>query len=364
MIEEVLRVKCQVLSRASRAGSHPRPLTSNFTLQTFGGTPAAEGLSCQTKPIHPAVPGSVVQTNPISAAMPIRGSVFPGGQIVRNKAKLARAGVSGRRGIEQTNRAKQTQFADCGFTKACRLPPGLARPVVQTNPIGRSEMRETNPILGRARRDKAWRITAAEANRATSPRCPASGNKPNCPKRGIEAVSARATGRASALRERSYGRSNMGQALTKQSQFRRTGTAGPSPRPEALTMPPVTGGTRAKQSQFRAGWPSVRNKANFALGVRKWGAVRQAWVPAGGPSCETNPIWLVGGDPGRQNMQNEANSGRRRVVRGRRDGARVLYKQTQFPRPRPGRGLGNGDGPRPCRVFAGADVLAPGLPLS
>jgi len=34
MIEEVLSFRCQVLSRAGRAGSLPRPLTSNFTLYT------------------------------------------------------------------------------------------------------------------------------------------------------------------------------------------------------------------------------------------------------------------------------------------------------------------------------------------
>jgi len=50
MIEEVLSVKCQVLSRASPPGSLPRPLTSSLTLPTCGGTPAAEGLSYQTNP--------------------------------------------------------------------------------------------------------------------------------------------------------------------------------------------------------------------------------------------------------------------------------------------------------------------------
>jgi hypothetical protein len=88
-------VKCQVLSRAGRAGSLPRPLTSNFRRNagcrrpivpnkanlTGWGTARRAGIShqstillfhhpirCrswQTKPIHPAVRASGVQTNPI-----------------------------------------------------------------------------------------------------------------------------------------------------------------------------------------------------------------------------------------------------------------------------------------------------------
>jgi hypothetical protein len=63
MIEKVLSVKCQVLSRASRAGSLCGSPASNFTLYTSN---SAEGRSCKTNPIArsgaprrcPATPGA------------------------------------------------------------------------------------------------------------------------------------------------------------------------------------------------------------------------------------------------------------------------------------------------------------------
>jgi hypothetical protein len=43
--------KCKASSQASPAASARSPLTSNLTLQTSGGTPAAQRQSCETKPI-------------------------------------------------------------------------------------------------------------------------------------------------------------------------------------------------------------------------------------------------------------------------------------------------------------------------
>jgi hypothetical protein len=122
---EVPSVKCQVLSRAGRASSPGSLPTSNFTLHT---SDSAEGRSCQTNPI----PGYA-------------GGTRPGGM------------GSG------TNRAKQSQFYDCGFriadwrsSPALRLATG-PWPVVQTNPIGRSEPCETKPIFAPASRPaKVW----------------------------------------------------------------------------------------------------------------------------------------------------------------------------------------------------------------
>ena len=66
--EEVSSVKCQVLSQADRA-SGPRSLpTSDFTLQTFGGTPPVVSETCKTNPISGRecqTPGESCETNPI-----------------------------------------------------------------------------------------------------------------------------------------------------------------------------------------------------------------------------------------------------------------------------------------------------------
>jgi hypothetical protein len=67
MIEEALSVKCQALSRASRAGGRPRPLTSNFR-QVVGGTSRTNKPNLAGRPPRPAASGlrgPVVQTNPI-----------------------------------------------------------------------------------------------------------------------------------------------------------------------------------------------------------------------------------------------------------------------------------------------------------
>jgi hypothetical protein len=75
----------------------------------------------------------------------------------------------------------------------------------------------------------------------------------------------------------------------KQSQFAADGHGRPSPRLEALTMPP-TGNKRAKQTQFPAGagWGTARRVAQtnpiFAIMP-----IRRSAFP-GGKSCETNPI--------------------------------------------------------------------------
>jgi hypothetical protein len=205
MIEEVLSAKCQVLGRASRTGSLPRPLTSVLALQTCGGTPAAGGLSCETKPIpatrhthHPTIPAR----RPSCQTNPIRGSSTGVREaIMRNKAKLGRAGTYGQRpspctrrqsrpaGAIEPNRAKQTQFApaqndrwgiphsarECDCAKQTQFGPGQW--------LRRDRMCETKP-KDRSRQSVAGsrlykQTQFAGANRATSPRCPASGNKPN-----------------------------------------------------------------------------------------------------------------------------------------------------------------------------------------
>jgi len=71
----------------------------------------------------------------------------------------------------------------------------------------------------------------------------------------------------------------------KQTQFAPDGPAGPSPRPEALTMPPARG-KRAKQSQFLAGRPIVQNEPNSSIvdcGLATDLRRDDRW-------CKTNPI--------------------------------------------------------------------------
>jgi hypothetical protein len=132
---------------------------------------------------------------------------------------------SPRVGSAGAKRAKRTQcpkrgpeavssIADCGFRKACAPAPELAGPGIQTNPIGRSQSCKTKPIP--AGRDAPWgpgfparpsglAVNCAKQSQfrrvgrgktivkagglddatrhrgkcATSPRCPASGNKAN-----------------------------------------------------------------------------------------------------------------------------------------------------------------------------------------
>jgi hypothetical protein len=98
---------------------------------------------------------------------------------------------------------------------------------------------------------------------------------------------------------------------TKQSQFASGGPGRPSPRPEALTLPPVTGGKRAKQSQFARigeGWARDGKVARETTSADRCAKQTQfvAWTEMGqgrrahrasrrpGQSCETKPISRCG----------------------------------------------------------------------
>ena len=149
--EGVLSVKCQVLSRASRASS-PRSLpTSNFTLgspnaefrvwgplQTSGGTPTAQSETCKTNPIPGRArwdEGRSVQNEPNSsiaawglgiqdslpAGRPLRGAGPGAGctnkpnwpeRIVQNEPNSRRGRVGrGQRGVGRGGKcAKRSQF--------------------------------------------------------------------------------------------------------------------------------------------------------------------------------------------------------------------------------------------------------------
>jgi hypothetical protein len=132
--------------------------------------------------------------------------------IVRNKAKLGQAGVSRGRHTGGACCAKRSQFpeaghrggvsiADCGlgiadWEQTCDETPLRQRHAgrgasCQTNPIGRNESYETKPI-GPPGRCRVGRPTHSLSLRAgsTKNRGPIVQNKPNCPKRGTEAVSA------------------------------------------------------------------------------------------------------------------------------------------------------------------------------
>ncbi len=117
-------------------------------------------------------------------------------------------------------------------------------------------------------------------------------NKPNCPKRGTEAVSGSGKKEASALRVRSYGELYSLQAAAKQSQF-----------------------------------------LNCGLRIGSGPAARHRLAPPR-PAVQTNPIWPVGPDLGGQNVQNKPNSchyaDREIGVPGRAKCA----KRTQFTRER------------------------------
>jgi hypothetical protein len=124
-----------------------------------------------------------------------------------------------------------------------------------------------------------------------------------------------------------------GDKRTKQSQFTSDGQGRPSPRPEALTLPPVRqasapnkpnlamagwhpGANRAKRTQFGGtsrGWePAVSNKANS--GTARCGPTKRP-TPPGGLSCKTKPICRTPANkehrlPLGTNVRNEANSHR------------------------------------------------------
>jgi hypothetical protein len=149
MVEDILSVKCQVLSRAGRAGSLPRPLTSNLTLQPSGPAPAAEGHSYQTKPTSPAggrPKGPGYPTDPLfyHSTIPIRCRSCQTKPMSRLRISdcglrtdLLREGPApclprGRTGHRRTKCAKQTQL---GWAGPGGSGSGRARGVVQTNPI-------------------------------------------------------------------------------------------------------------------------------------------------------------------------------------------------------------------------------------
>ena len=135
MIEEVLSVKCQVLSRAGWAGSLPRPIASNLTLQTSGGTPAAEGLSYQTKPIpsRNAHRFTILLFHHSSPMM-----------IVPNKANSP-----GGAGLSCTNKPNFRQSGESPGGETCETNPIRSSPedlAGQALPYPWAKLRQTNPI--------------------------------------------------------------------------------------------------------------------------------------------------------------------------------------------------------------------------
>jgi hypothetical protein len=180
--------------------------------------------------------------------------------------------------------AKQSQFSDCGLgmdllrdagLAACRLGPARGGCTNKPNlpPVTRAivrhrldaPFRETKPIPGRAGWDEGqMRKTdpisggrdippfQPDANCATSPRCPASGNEPNF-----------------ASRDEGGGAWD-------------------------------DGANYAKQSQTWAGWGIW----GTAHGRSRLCKTKPIWW---GQMCKTNPICLVGCGRGGRNMQNEPN---------------------------------------------------------
>ncbi len=147
--EEALSVKCQALSRTRRTGSPLGAPTSNFTLQTFGGTPTAEGESCET--------------NPISAAGMKRQMLCGKGVMVNRTSDGPRQNKANcpKRGTEAVSRLR---ISDCGLRIAdCGLSTDLwhGDRLCKTNPIspvghgrGWSQSCETNPISAAAAVEK------------------------------------------------------------------------------------------------------------------------------------------------------------------------------------------------------------------
>jgi hypothetical protein len=137
----VSSVKCQVSSvkRESPASNLP---TSDFTLQTFGGTPVAEGQPCETKPIWRWHDGQVLGGKRVMVDSTCarnepnlgRSAATPGAYWAkRSQSGDGRAASGGRNARNKPNfrgrflgtkDAKQTQFLECGLC--------------QTNPIGAS----------------------------------------------------------------------------------------------------------------------------------------------------------------------------------------------------------------------------------
>jgi hypothetical protein len=201
---------------------------------------------------------------------------MPGGPIAQNKAKLGWAGVSGGRNAERGPDAPNKPNSRCG-----QLGQGLGH---------EGRLCRTKPIYPRAPGNGRAAGTGRSRRGVTVQ------NKPNCPKRGTEAVSRR--GRWDAA----WGRRRVGVVQTN----------------------PISGTMPIRRSAFPRG-QIVRNKANSSIaergfrerhratGVRLRRSCRIAdWGTSfqrGCRSCKTNPISPVGGGSGGRNARNEANSG-------------------------------------------------------
>jgi hypothetical protein len=130
------------------------PQRSYFAKQTqSGGALSGTGTECAKQTQFPGGArwhatwgrrgAGVVQTNPIPAPMPIRRSAFPGGQIVQNEANFG--GPAGTGGRNVRNKAKLGKAWVSGG---------------QDRGTSRGQMRQTNPIPGRAGWDRASRTRA------------------------------------------------------------------------------------------------------------------------------------------------------------------------------------------------------------
>jgi hypothetical protein len=128
-------------------------------------------------------------------------------------------------------RAKQTQF-----------------PAVGQDP--KSRLRKTKPIPGGAGWDEAWGTRGLGQLCKANPICHSStgrgagGKKRKSPRgrgqmRQTKPIGTGATSKASPVWTRNYGELSMHTRPAKQSQFPTDGAGRPSPRPEALTLPPA-----------------------------------------------------------------------------------------------------------------------------
>jgi hypothetical protein len=223
---------------------------------------------------------------------------------MRNKAKLGRAGTYGQRpspctrrqshpaGAIEPNRAKQTQFApaqndrwgiphsarECDCAKQTQFGPGQW--------LRRDRMCETKP-KDRSRQSVAGsrlykQTQFAGANRATSPRCPASGNKPNSRMRQNKTNFGRGK-RAKQTQLGSPWRSGPETERAKQSQFERS-RAGGRPAHEEMIM-------RNKAKPGRAGISGGRQLGRANCAKRTQFPARRS--PRDARLCKTNQIWVA-----------------------------------------------------------------------
>jgi hypothetical protein len=134
--------------------------------------------------------GELCETKPNLGKLGYPEDVTRGGPVVQNEANFPK------RGTEAVSRLRIADWElRIGNRPATKRPCGSGTPaegpVAQTNPIGRNESYETKPI-GPPGRCRVGRPTHSLSLRAgsTKNRGPIVQNKPNCPKRGTEAVSA------------------------------------------------------------------------------------------------------------------------------------------------------------------------------